>query len=182
MAFVVEDGSGLATANSYIAVADADTYVTDYIRNASTWVALSTANKQSYLREATQTVDLLFGRRWTGYRKDVSQGLDWPRSAGYDTDGYSIDGNIVPSTVEVATVELAWRHLNDSGPSTTTGDSTGMIPDVAAGKNIGSESVSAGSIKTSTTYTGMKSYAKFFRKVELILQKLILPRGAIDRS
>ena len=117
-----------------------------------------------------------------GYRKDKSQGLDWPRSAGYDTDGYAVDGSSIPVAVKRATVEFAWKHLNDDGPSTTTGDSTGVIADVAAGKNIASESVAAGSVKTATTYSGAKSYAKFFRKVELILQNLIVPRGAIDRA
>jgi hypothetical protein len=182
MALVVEDGSGLSTANSYVSEADVDAYILSYVRNSGTWTALNSATKEAYIKEATQSLDLLYGQRFVGYRKDADQALAWPRSAGYDTDGYSIAGNVVPDAVKRASGEMAWRHANDTGPSTTTGDTTGIIPDAAAGTNIMSEKVSVGSVSSSTTYAGAKGYAKSFRKVSLILQKIITPVGAVYRA
>ena len=182
MAVVVEDGSGLSNADTYISVADADTYISTYVRNSSTWTSLGTAAKEQALKEGTQSLDLLYGQRFVGYRRNKDQSLAWPRTAGYDTDGYAVDGTVVPSAVENATVELAWRHVNDGGPSTTTGDTTGVIADSSAGTNISSESVSVGSVTSTTQYAGIKSGSKVFRKISLILSKLIVPEGAIFRS
>ena len=44
--FVVEDGTGLSTANSYISEADADTYFDNYIRNHTDWDSLGSLTKQ----------------------------------------------------------------------------------------------------------------------------------------
>ena len=182
MAFTVEDGTGLSGANSYASVVEADSYVTDYIRNSSTWTSLSSANKQKYLVEASQSVDLIFHSRWLGYRLDQNQGLAWPRVAGYDKDGYSVASDEVPANVKRATAEMAWRHLNDTGPSTTTGDSTGIIPDISSPGTIAETDVAAGSVRSKTRYLSGKSQIKMFRKVEMILHQLIKPRGAIVRS
>ena len=44
------------------------------------------------------------------------------------------------------------------------------------------ESVSVGSIKSTTKYEGGKRETKWYRKVELILRSLLVPRGSINRA
>lgn len=76
MAFVVEDGTGLVAANSYVSVDYADAYCTD--RGLAAWTGDDLA-KQTYLVRATDYVELVFGRRWVGTMLTTTQGLSWPR-------------------------------------------------------------------------------------------------------
>ena len=182
MAFVLENGTGKATANSYVSLADADSYVSDYIRNSSTWTSLSDAVKKGYLVEATQSIDLIWGERFIGMKLTQTQALGWPRNVGYDSDGFSVGSDEVPSRVAHATVEMAWRHLNDDGPSTTTGDSTGIIADVGSGNNINEEIAKVGSVTSEKKYSGTKNMGIYFRKIELMLKKIINPSGRVNRA
>lgn len=61
MALINEDGTGLANAESYAAVADADTYHTNF--NNPTWAGLSTPVKEQSLRRATQYIDSQYSFR-----------------------------------------------------------------------------------------------------------------------
>ena len=180
--YTLEDGSGKSDATAYASLAEVNAYINNYVRNSSTWTSLSDSDKQNYIVEASQSVDLLWGERFVGYRTYEAQALQFPRTAGYDTDGYAIAGDEVPIQVKRATAEMAWRHLNGSGPSTTTGDSTDIIADTASGKNISEEEVSAGSVSTKTKYNGEKSIRKYYRKIELILAPLLEARAQMVRA
>lgn len=182
MALVVEDGTGKTTAESYISVTDADTYISDFMRDDASWTALATIAKEGYLREAAQALDLIFANRWVGSRASEAQALAFPRIGIRDGDGYVIASTTVPIALKGATVEMAWRSLSVGGIDTTTGDSTLLIPDSVAGSNIASESVKAGSVSTTTTYSGGKTSNKRFKKVEMMLAGLIKARGAIERA
>lgn len=106
MSFVVEDGTGLATANSFLSVADADLYHADR-RSADTWDALTTAQKQAFLIEATTWINSL---NWeSGQPIGDTQALFFPAFGAYDRNDYMIDSDIVPPQVEHATAELAHR-------------------------------------------------------------------------
>jgi hypothetical protein len=67
MTLTVEDGTGKADAESYISVADADTYFT--ARNNATWAALSTSDKEAALRKATDYMLQAYRVRWAGMRE-----------------------------------------------------------------------------------------------------------------
>jgi hypothetical protein len=182
MALIVEDGSGLSTAESYISVANADTYFTNYVRNHASWTGATTANKEQYLREAAQTLDAIFITRWKGKRVDGDQALAFPRSSVVTSDGYTVSSTAVPTAIERAACELAWKHLNDDGPSTTTGDTTGIVPDAEAGSNIAEETIKAGPVGESIRYTGEKVSQATFNKVRMILAEFLLPRGSVARA
>lgn len=102
---VVEDGTGLANANVYLSVADADTYHAD--RGNSAWAALTTAQKQAGLLYATTQIDVSYS--WKGYLADPDQALEWPRLSSDDTEGRVTD-NEVPDKIKQATAELALLH------------------------------------------------------------------------
>lgn len=104
MPFVVEDGTGLSTANSYAAVADADAYHVLY--NNTAWAALSSAAKQAALLYATAFIDANY--TFGGYLLNQEQSLSFPRSSLYDADRRLMTG--VPQKLKNAVFELALVH------------------------------------------------------------------------
>lgn len=107
MAFFVEDGSGLPTANAYHDVAFADTHHAD--RGNAYWTPLSTAVKQACIIRATDYVDKRFGARFRGFRKTTGQALEWPRLSAFDDDQYLIGSSDVPRKLKMAVAEYAMR-------------------------------------------------------------------------
>jgi len=163
MALVVENGTGLANADSYLSVADADAYHTNH-SNSVTWSGATTANKEKALRLATQHLDAKYETRWVGTRWSITQALNWPRSYVVLYDIYSISTTTIPQQLTDACAELALKQLSD----------TDLMPDLTNPGTISSESVSAGSVSTSTTYVGGgKSQLKRYRLVETLLRQLI---------
>lgn len=77
MAFVAEDGTGLADANSLISVSYADSYFT--LRANTTWSALNTSDKQKHLVLATDYIEYRYGTRFIGKVLVDEQSLSWPR-------------------------------------------------------------------------------------------------------
>lgn len=182
MAFVVEDGTGKSNANAYATEAEVDAYILDYARDENTWANASSVAKQGYIKEATQTLDLLWGGRFVGVKFDVNQALSFPRYGGYDRDGYTLASDIVPSVVKQATAELAYKHACIGGTDKTVGDTSKIIPDIDGGGLISEESVKVASIRTTTKYEGGKREQKWYRKVELLLRPILRQRGAISRA
>jgi hypothetical protein len=146
MAFTVEDGTGVTGANSYLSVADADTYWADRANASSpdgtAWSGASTADKEGALVEASQYLDANFQwvwnnpPRWQGWinplgpleaytpLKSDGQGLQWPRRAAYDEETYVLQDG-VPQKVKDATAELAIYALD--GRLMSSRDRGGMI-------------------------------------------------------
>lgn len=117
MALIVEDGTGLADAEAYIAVADADTYFA--ARGNATWAALTTEQKEQALRKGADYMGATYGLRWKGERTVETQALDWPRECVY-AFGVLVDSDEVPVAVQRANAELAVRAsaadlLSDAG-------------------------------------------------------------------
>lgn len=106
MAFVVETGAGLANANSYASVADADAYVAD--RGIAGWAALSSTVKQQSLIRGTDYLEQTYRDAWKGYRVTSTQALSWPRS-DVIVDTFPVAANIVPTAVVRACIEMALR-------------------------------------------------------------------------
>lgn len=104
----MEDGSGIAGAESYISVADADTRHTNLGNTA--WTG-ATSVKEAALRRATQYMLQAYRLRWSGMRVHFAQTLDWPR---YDimVDGFPVDVNSVPDAVKNACADLALKALS----------------------------------------------------------------------
>lgn len=144
-ALVVEDGTGLPNADSYISTSDADTYHGN--RGNAAWAAMAAPAKESALRQATDFMSTL---RWSGVRATSTQALDWPR-AGTELNGFTIAANVVPEAARRACAELALRASAGSlspdaepvvleetvGPLTTkyaapSASGAGMFPAVVA--------------------------------------------------
>lgn len=74
MTLVVEDGTGKATGESYVSVADCNAYAA--ANGVSAWIG-SDSEKEAALRKATRYLDTAF--RWRGVRSTTTQALEWPR-------------------------------------------------------------------------------------------------------
>jgi len=108
MAFVVEDGTGVAGANSYASVEFADAYFEE--RGNEVWAAIAgPADKEKLLIRATDYIELVYARRFMGDMVLISQALSWPR---YYADPHL--HTVVPLALQKATAEYALR-AND-GP------------------------------------------------------------------
>lgn len=78
MTLIVEDGTGLANAESYISVADATTYHAN--RGNTAWASLASDTvREQLLRKATEYMMQAYRSSWKGYRATTTQALDWPR-------------------------------------------------------------------------------------------------------
>jgi hypothetical protein len=107
VALIVEDGTGLSTAESYISVANASAY--HAARGNTAWAALASDTvREQCLRKATDYMVQQFRARWQGYRLNDTQALDWPRT-GVVVDTYAVDDDIVPTAVANACAEFALK-------------------------------------------------------------------------
>lgn len=96
--------------DSYVSVADADTYWLD--RNNSVWAAAATEDKEKALRFATEYIDGSYDGRWIGEHPGAaSQVLAWPRNGAVDSEGRSVTG--IPQRAADATSRLALDALSD---------------------------------------------------------------------
>lgn len=117
-AFVVEDGTGLDNATSYVSVEEADDIITMNIHASAAWTALSTEDKERLLAWASRYLDER--TRWYGRKAVDSSALRWPRSGVTDRDGLTLASNLIPRQLKIATAEMA-RYLIDEDRSAERG-------------------------------------------------------------
>src|SRR4051794_18796289 len=116
MSLIVEDGTGLAGAESYISVVDATAY--HAARGNTSWASLASDTvREQLLRKATAYMVQVYRAAWAGYRFSTTQALDWPRSyvpipdalGGYGSIPAYLAWTVVPNDVKNACAELALR-------------------------------------------------------------------------
>lgn len=107
MALIVENGTGLSTAESFISVTAADTRHSNL--GNTNWATLSTAQKEEALRRGTIYMEQAYRDRWQGNRHVTTQALSWPRN-GVVVDGFiTVESNIVPADIANACADLAFK-------------------------------------------------------------------------
>lgn len=164
--FVVEDGTGLATANSYLSVAGATAYFEAY-SDPSEWNLASTSDRETALRMATQWIDNRFRGRWKGTRGTATQRLAWPRAGVVDEDGYGVEDDEVPQRLEEATAEMALRFV-------ATASVTDIEADVDQSTQVVRERKRVDVLETETQYLpGGKRTGTSYPKVGMLLAGLL---------
>lgn len=176
MTLVVEDGTVVAGAESYISVADASTYHAG--RGNIAWAAIATdALREQALRRATDFMIQRYRQVWKGSRMDQSQVLDWPRGYvylqpfikgalyPYGTFPYMVPNNIVPDLVKRACAELALR--------------TAVSGDLLADLSQGVVSESVGPIKTE--YDRYSPQSKRYPAIDTMLAEFLTTRPGSAR-
>lgn len=154
MTIEVEDGTGKATAVSYISAVDATTYFS--ARGVEAWSDEDTTTQEQALVRATFALDSWLRGRWLGTKKTQTQALAWPRTDVVDEEGFEVSDASVPvavkqATCEVALIELTERFIQQS---------------VSRDNTIASESVGP----ISVSYRGDAPTVKTYPHVEALLR------------
>jgi hypothetical protein len=155
--------------NSYVSIADADTYFETRIDSAN-WVDAEDEIKEQALVTATALID---DNSWIGSAVSSSQALAWPRkNAIYNDDRLGLQVTIaedeLPSRVKTAVYEQALHLVNNE--------------DVLMGQTQTFESISVGSISISdsngdTTKTPMKP-STALKPIRPLIRKGSMGQGA----
>lgn len=122
---VVEDGTGLSTANAYVSLDECIEYCA--LRGLTFGISPSGDSDAAIIR-ATEAIDAKYRGRFPGYRVNGrEQSLEWPRISAYDYEGNLIAADEVPQEIKDATCEAAVREFATAGS---------MMPDLGRGGAI----------------------------------------------
>lgn len=137
--FVAEDGTGLANANSLATLEEADSYIA--VRRMSGWFTYSHGQRKSALIQATDYIELRWGKR--GRFKGAVQFPDTPQALSFPRLYIGHDGE-VPQDIRHACAEYALRALAGA-----------LAPDptVTVGAAVESVRKKVGPIETETRYS-----------------------------
>lgn len=155
MALIVEDGSSVSGAESYISVADADAY--HEARGNTAWDVID--DKEALLRKATDYMVGKYRLRWAGVRTYSDQVLDWPRANVPVMDVHGIiyyDSSEIPQAIKHACAILALKAYN----ATLAEDQTQKVVSVQVGP-------------ITTTYEPSSSTAVKYSEVDGLLQPFL---------
>jgi hypothetical protein len=128
MSLIVEDGSGLGTANSLARLDEADAYHAE--RGQTDWAGADESAREAALIRGSAFLCRHYS--WRGYRLSPGQALCWPRMGVLDDEGWPVAADIVPPAVRRAACEAALRELSAS-----------LDPDLPRGGRIAKEKVDA---------------------------------------
>lgn len=115
---IVEDGSGVPGANSYVSLGEADEYHTQNGNTAWSNGATSPSDdlRASALIRAAMILDGTYKSRWPGRRTHGrNQGRDWPRTGAADAEGFPLPDDEVPDEIKNAQCEMALREYVSPG-------------------------------------------------------------------
>ena len=101
---IVEDGSGVAGANSYRTTAQIDDWI-ETNPHDTTWINLSDEEKDGYAVMACRVMNEQMN--WDGWIINANQALDLPRSGMVDKNGNAVENNEIPLAVQNAQCEFA---------------------------------------------------------------------------
>lgn len=160
---IVETGSGLAGADSYVSEAEFDAYV-----EARGLTPTAGADVEAALVRASAWIDWRFAARFSGIRlKGRLQGLAWPRQYGVDRDGYAVAADAVPVEIKHATIEAALREMAAPGS---------LAPDVTADSSLVKRE-KLGSIEVEYAVPTASLSGPVFSQIDGILAPLLGPGG-----
>lgn len=111
MALVIEDGSVVANANSYVTTAELDTF----LANRGKFLEGDNGTSEQVLLLA---MDYIETQSFLGVKGSKDQALQWPRT-GVLIDGYSVDSDEIPNDLKLAQMEVAIAIDSGNNPLST---------------------------------------------------------------
>ena len=160
MTIIVEDGSNVANANSYVSVSDLESFAA--LRGYT--LPATTAEKEVLLIKGSDYTES-FRAKYQGQKTYSDQSLQWPREPVI-IDGYQIGSTSIPSDLKNAQMQAA-IEVSLSG-----GD---IQPNT--GKNIKKEKVDV--IEVEYQDGGGALYAPTYPKVDTYIDPLIKAGGGL---
>jgi hypothetical protein len=173
MALITEDGSNVPNSNSYLSVADADSYHALY--GSSDWAGNITADKEAALIKATRSIDLLYGQRFISIPQWSNQSLLWPRQTCVINRIQVIQSASIPRQLKEAVAEAALMYINGEE----------LYPTPNLDQFVSKQTLKVGDIDVSKDYSIPPKVEQFqnFNKVELILTPFLRkPGGSFTMS
>ena len=161
MSLIVEDGTIVDGAESYISVADADIEI-DKRGGDDGWKNATVTQKEVQLRLATEYLDNEYC--FIGYTVSNDQELSWPRG------GTKYDSDIIPDIVKRATAVLAVASLdlplyNDVAGTSSTGGRVKRTKDKLDVLETSVEYFESGSAFGSASQTSFVEVGRILRSV-----------------
>jgi hypothetical protein len=127
---IVEDGSIVADANSYVTYDYALAY--HALRGNSAWALGTVLNQQYAIIRATQAIDSIYKGKWKGTPTEYgTQELEWPR-CGVAVGINVLDNDNIPTALKKAVCEAALRELASANSLTPDLERGGEIKRVKA--------------------------------------------------
>lgn len=117
-----------ASANSYVTLAEANTYF-ETVPDSTNWDSKTDDQKNRAIISATRWIDAL---SFYGDRCTEIQALKWPRE-DYEVDGIALACTLIPEALKIATYELARALANDTDAITGSTGTTGLYDEVKLG-------------------------------------------------
>lgn len=153
MTLVVEDGTGISNAESYVSVSEIDAYAEKF--GKSGWIGVQTLDKEIHARRATQFLDSKYPFDVTS--KVATQALVFPAESFY-IRGHSVTG--IPLQLKDAACELAIISVGSD-----------LVESVGA-RAYTYRSVKIGDLEKTERYSSSDNQNIFY-SVELILRPLL---------
>lgn len=119
---IVENGTGLVDANSYVDIAYSDNYFTSH--GVFAWSDLTEEQKEVLLIKATDYIDNVY--QWLGTKLNKEQALRFPRENLYDYEGIEVTD--IPKALKDAVCESVnvlmkntelFQSVNENGAVTS---------------------------------------------------------------
>ena len=166
MSLIVENGTGLADADSYISLVDARAYGIKY----GYTLPVDDTQADIFLRKAALYVDLFEGS-YSGERLVDTQALAWPRVNAYKCAGrdqIDLPSDEVP--IEIQNAQVIAAHFYSAGVNVRANDD---------GKNIASEEVT-GAVKVSYFDNGKTGATIEITEANDMLANLLCGGGSLS--
>lgn len=106
MTLIIEDGTVVADANSYVTTSELTSYAT------ARGITIPDADREKYLVLA---MDYLESLNFIGVVANEDQSLSWPRAYGY-TDEYLIASDSIPTLLKEGQMEIAIAIFQGNSP------------------------------------------------------------------
>ena len=162
MALIVETGTGVAGANTYVTQADLDAFWSQ--RGNPSFGTMAADSVEILVTQAMDLFHALFGSRLRGRRVKVDQSLEFPRADLYDNEGLLRPMTTVPPEVKKVLCLLVQKAIDGE-----------TIPDSdASTAAVKKQRQKVGDLEIETEYTsGGQKVGKTFTEIEMILAPVL---------
>ena len=169
---IVENGTGIADANSYITLEEANAYHILY--NNLDWAGSDEELEQALIL-GTRSVDLLYGPKFMSYKRLSISPLLFPRYSFYDNNFQLIDQTTIPKCLKYAVCQLALMQLLGED----------ILPVQSADSNIKLGRIKIGEIEIENEYQSNKKISETFpgfNQIDLLLQPILKKKSRSSTS
>jgi hypothetical protein len=166
---IVETGVGVASANSYISLEDAEQYLLTFSNNDGAIAGFNDELAAKCLVQACRTIDTLYGNKFYGLMQSPSNSLLWPRTSFIGNNGRLFAASVIPDCIKQAQAELALKIYNGEP----------AIPVSNTEAAVRSKSVSIdGAVSTSVTYATTPNVVEYagMDVVERLLAPVVIKK------